>query len=92
MKRKLTLSILLIFSLMFFKAPTFPPISAQEPVIVNVLVDEAHGYNREWIPGEISTMAAYLNHYDFNVTSVYEGELTQEILSNYEILVVMFFQ
>jgi uncharacterized membrane protein len=58
--------------------------------MVDVLVDEAHGFNREWIPGEVSIMAAYLNHYDFNVTSVYEGELTQEILSNYEILVLMF--
>ena len=91
MKKMLTsLSILLIFSLMFFKATTLPLVSAQEPVMVDVLVDEAHGYNLEWIPGEISIMAAYLNHYDFNVTSVYEGELTQEILSNYEILVLMF--
>jgi len=91
MKKMLTFfSILLIVTLMLFKATTLPIVSAQESTIVDVLVDEAHGYNREWIPGEISIMAAYLNHYDFNVTSVYEGELTQEILSNYEILVLMF--
>jgi hypothetical protein len=91
MKKVLTfLSILLIFSLMFFKATPLLLVSAPEPLIVDVLVDEAHGYNREWIPGEISIMTAYLNHYDFNVTSVYEGAITQEVLSNYEILVLMF--
>lgn len=82
--------IFLISSLIFFGATTLPLISAQEAVMVDVLVDEAHGYNREWIPGEISIMAAYLDHYDFNTTSVYEGELNQEILSDYEILVLMF--
>jgi hypothetical protein len=91
MKKMLTfLSILLIFSFTFFRATILPLVSAPEPVMVDVLVDEAHGYNREWIPGEVSIMAAYLSYYDFNVTSVYEGELTQEALSNYEILVLMF--
>ncbi len=91
MKKMLTFfSILLIFSLMFFRATTFSLVSAQEAVMVDVLVDEARGYNREWIPGEISIMAAYLKHYDFNITSIYEANLTQELLSNYEILVLMF--
>jgi len=91
MKKRLTfLSILLTFSFMFFRATTLPLVSAPEPVMVDVIVDEAHGYNREWIPGEVSIMAAYLSYYDFNVTSVYEGELTQEALSNCEILVLMF--
>jgi len=89
-KMLISLSILLIFSFLFFRATTLPLVSAPEPVMVDVLVDEAHGYNREWIPGEVSIMAAYLSYYDFNVTSVYEGELTQEVLSNYEILVLMF--
>lgn len=90
-KRLAVFSILLIATFMSFKATTSSFPSVQEPLdAVNVLVDEARGYNREWIPGEISIMAAYLKHHGFNITSIYEGNLTQELLSNYEILVLMF--
>jgi len=90
-KRIAIFLILTTVTLMPLKTTTspFPPV--QEPLDpVNVLVDEARGYNREWIPGEISIMAAYLEYYGFNITSIYEGNLTQELLSNYEILVLMF--